>query len=676
MTDNLIGKTLANRYHISELIGSGGMATVYKAECNLLNRDVAIKVLKSSMRDDPSAVKNFTREAQAAAKLSHNNIVSVFDVGEEDGINYMVMEYVKGKTLKKYIQENGPLAWQEACDYAIQIGQALEAAHSKGVVHRDIKPQNILMTEDKELKVTDFGIANAATTETLAVGSSAMGSVHYISPEQARGGFTDARSDIYSLGIVLFEMLTGRVPFDGESAVSVALMHIEKQPPSVLDINPTIPADLAKVVSKAIAKEQISRYQSAAELVNDLRAVLASEPVEIRDYDDDDDDLGNTKKFVITDRDYDDEDEEPVREKKPKKKKKKKTESEKKADKAATLLAFFTIIVLALLTFGGYVYLKKGTGEIKVPNFVNMTLDDAVKLAADKGVTISDELEYSLSDEIEEGKIISQTPDAKSFIAPDEQVYVVVSIGSSGGDLSVPYVKGLDAHEGMQKIMDEGLQYNPIEEPSDTVAAGKIIRQSPEAGTKLNKNDVVNIHISTGKAEQTQTPVAVKSVVVPDLKGKSQLEAENELRQYNLKLGSINRKDSDAPEGEIISQSPLGGKTVLEGSAVSLFISTGTAAEATFVAPTIAPTSSADEPEDDNTYDANTDELVTKTYTFQMPDGDGSANVKITIDGDTEYEKVRNYGDIVSIDIMGRGRKKIVTFVNGKIKDEQTIDLE
>lgn len=673
MTDNLIGKTLANRYHISELIGSGGMATVYKAECNLLNRDVAIKVLKNSMKDDPSAVKNFTREAQAAAKLSHNNIVSVFDVGEEDGINYMVMEYVKGKTLKKYIQENGALPWQEACDYAIQIGQALEAAHSKGVVHRDIKPQNILMTEDKELKVTDFGIANAATTETLTMGSSAMGSVHYISPEQARGGFTDARSDIYSLGIVLFEMLTGRVPFDGESAVSVALMHIEKQAPSVLDINPTIPSDLAKVVSKAISKDQISRYQSAAEFVDDLRAVLASEPVEIREYDDDDDDMGDTKKFVITDSDFDDE---PKKKKNAKKTKKKKTESEKKADKAATLLAFFTIIVLGLLTFGGYVYLKKGTGEIKVPNFVNMTLDDAVKLAAEKGVTISDELEYSLSDEIDEGKIISQTPDAKAFIASDEQVHVVVSIGSSGGDLSVPYVKGLDAHEGMQKIMDEGLQYNPIEEPSDTVPTGKIIRQSPEAGTKLNKNDVVNIHISTGKAEQAQTPVAIKSVVVPDLKGKSQLEAENELRQYNLKLGSINRKDSDAPEGEIISQNPLGGKTVLEGSAVSLFISTGTAAEATFVAPTIAPGNEVPDEPDDEGEAAGTNKAVTKTYTFQMPEGEGSANVKITIDGDTEYEKVKNYGDIVSIDITGVGKKKIVTFINGKIKDEQTINLE
>lgn len=674
MSENLIGKTLANRYHISELIGSGGMASVYKAECNLLNRDVAIKVLKSSMRDDPSAVKSFSREAQASAQLSHNNIVSVFDVGEEDGINYMVMEYVKGKTLKKYIQENGALAWQEACDFAIQIGQALEAAHSKGVVHRDIKPQNILMAENKELKVTDFGIANAATTETLAVGSSAMGSVHYISPEQARGGFTDARSDIYSLGIVLFEMLTGKVPFDGESAVSVALMHIEKQAPSLAEMNLSIPSDLARVVSKAISKEQISRYQSAAEFVNDLRAVLASVPIEADEFDEEDD-FGDTRKFVITDNDYSDED--LPKKKKAKKTKKKKTEEEKKADKAATLLAFFTIIVLALLTFGGYVYLKKGSGEVKVPSFVNMTLEEASKLAAEKGVTLSDELEYSLSDEVDEGKIISQTPEARSFISSDEQVQLVVSIGSSGGNLSVPYVKGLDAHEGMQMIMEEGLEYNPIEEPSDTVAAGKIIRQSPEAGTKLNKNDVVNIHISTGKAEAIQTQTVIKSVVVPDLKGKSQLEAENELRQYNLKLGSINKKDSDAPVGEIISQSPLGGKTVLEGSAVSLFISTGVAAEETFVAPTFAPSEPNDEEEElDSSVPVKNDEPVTKTYTFQMPDGDGSANVKITIDGDTEYEKVRDYGDIVSIDITGKGTKKVVTFVNGKIKDEQTIDLK
>ena len=303
MIENLVGKTLADRYHILELIGTGGMATVYKAQCEVLKRDVAIKVLRDSVKDDESALRSFKQEAQAAAKLSHNNIIQVFDVAEEDGLDYMVMELVDGITLKKYIRENGPLSCQESIEFAIQIAQALEAAHSKNVIHRDIKPHNILVTEDKTLKVTDFGIAKAAGTETLVVDDhNAKGSVHYISPEQARGGFTDARSDIYSLGVVLFEMLTGKVPFDGESAVAVALMHIEKQPPSVLDFNPAVPSALADIVAKAISKEQQARYQTATELIEDLNAALSLKPVEVI-IPEDTEDLDETKKFHIDEKD-------------------------------------------------------------------------------------------------------------------------------------------------------------------------------------------------------------------------------------------------------------------------------------------------------------------------------------------------------------------------------------
>ena len=283
-TENLIGTTLGGRYDILEKIGTGGMASVFKAKDTLLNRFVAIKVLRDTLEGEVQVDSNFIKEAQSSASLSHNNVVSVFDVGEDQGINYMVMELVEGITLKEYIKENGALPWQEACDYAIQICQGMGEAHARNIIHRDIKPQNIIMTGNKTLKVTDFGIARAMAADTTIVGGTALGSVHYISPEQARGGFTDARSDIYSLGIVFYEMLTGKVPFDGDTAVSVALMHLEKEPVNVKCVNMDIPTDLAYVVMKAIAKEQSARYQNVNEMMDDIHAVLAEESLPSRDY--------------------------------------------------------------------------------------------------------------------------------------------------------------------------------------------------------------------------------------------------------------------------------------------------------------------------------------------------------------------------------------------------------
>jgi len=674
MNNNLIGKTLANRYNILELIGTGGMASVYRAKCGLLNREVAIKVLRDSVKDDENALASFKQEAQAAAKLSHNNIVSVFDVGEEDGIDYMVMEYVNGRTLKKYILENGSLPWQEACNFGIQICHALEAAHSKGVVHRDIKPQNIIMTEEKELKVTDFGIAKAAATETMKIGDkSAMGSVHYISPEQARGGFTDARSDIYSLGIVLFEMLTGKVPFDGESAVSVALMHIEKPAPSVLSYNNSVPAALSAVVAKAISKEQSARYQSVVDFYNDLHAVLAEQPVDAgrEQIADEDEDLGTTKKFKVPETEVEHED------KKKRGKKQPKTEAQKKADKTATALAFLTVIVLFLVIFGVYSLMKTSTGEILVPDFKNMLLDDAVKLAAEHGLTISDELEYSLSDDVEEGKIIFQTPDAKTYAKEDDPIHVVVSIGSSGGSISVPYVKGITVEEAIEKIIESDLTYILNEEPSTTIPAGQVIRQSPEVGTKLNANDVVTLHISSGAPPATQTPHPVENVVVPSLYGETHASAEAICMQYNLRLVSVSKKDSDLPADTVISQSPEAGKPVTAGTSISIVLSTGTGTpDNSFVPPTIPPVNTPSPEAEETAAPEKEDELTTKTFSLTVPGTEGTSEVKITVDGDTYYEKTKNRGETVSIDISGKGEMKIVAFIDGKIAAEEVVNFD
>ncbi len=668
MIESLVGKTLADRYHILEVIGTGGMATVYKAQCEVLKRDVAIKVLRDSVKDDESALKSFKQEAQAAAKLSHNNIIQVFDVAEEDGLEYMVMELVDGITLKKYIQENGSLSCRESIEFAIQIAQALEAAHSKNVIHRDIKPHNILVTEDKTLKVTDFGIAKAAGTETLVVDDhNAKGSVHYISPEQARGGFTDARSDIYSLGVVLFEMLTGKVPFDGESAVAVALMHIEKQPPSVRDLNPAVPSSLADIVAKAISKEQQARYQTATELIDDLSAVLASKPVEVV-VSADGEDMGETIEFRI--------DEKDLKKKKTKHKKEKtpKTPEQKKADRTATILAFITVIIIMLAAFGIYANMRKSTGRVIVPDFTNALLEDAVKLATEKGLVIYEEVEYSLSDEIEEGRIISQTPAAKSFAKKSDPIHVVVSIGSSGGNIATPYVKGIAVEEAINEIIESDLTYILNEEYSESIPLGMVIRQSPDVGTKLNKDDVVSIYVSMGPTPASKTPTPTEDVIVPSLYGETRTAAEALCNQWNLKLVSVNSKPSDMPAGTVISQSPEAGKQVVAGTQVSIVLSTGVSLGGEeFVAPTIMPTKTIPPEEGEDPAEVNLD--VTKEFTMVLPEGVGSVDVKITVDGDTEFEKTKNYGDTVSIDITGRGRKRLVVFLDGKIVKEEYIEF-
>ena len=271
---DLVGKIIGNRYEILEKIGVGGMATVYKAKCHVLNRYVAIKVLKDEFTTDEEFIRRFNTEAQSAASLSQSNIVSIYDVANEDNIYYIVMELVKGKTLKQIINEDGALPWKWSVNIAIQIASALETAHKNNIVHRDVKPHNIIITEDGIAKVTDFGIAKAVSNSTITAFGTTIGSVHYFSPEHARGGFTDAKSDIYSLGIVMYEMLTGRVPFDADTAVSVALKHMQEKPVEPMKLNPSIPFAVNRIIMKAIQKEVGLRYQSATEMIKDLTLAL------------------------------------------------------------------------------------------------------------------------------------------------------------------------------------------------------------------------------------------------------------------------------------------------------------------------------------------------------------------------------------------------------------------
>lgn len=569
-SDNLVGITLGNRYDMLEKIGTGGMATVYKAKDTLLNRYVAIKILRDSLEGEEQVVSNFIKEAQSSASLVHNNIVSVYDVGEEGGLNYMVMEYVDGITLKEYIKQKGALPWQEACDFAIQIGQGISEAHSINIIHRDIKPQNILMTKDKTLKVTDFGIARAVAGETTVVGGSALGSVHYISPEQARGGFTDARSDIYSLGIVLYEMLTGKVPFDGDTPVSVALMHLEKEPVNVKCVNLDIPTDLAYVTMKAISKEQSNRYQNVQEFVDDLHAVLADEPLPSRD--DVYEEVVPQEDYAYDDEsDFDDnldvpetvEEEEPYEEELPargrtKRKKvvKKKNKKQKKEDRIAVVLAISTAAVILLIVLGAFFFINMRKEAI-VPDLKNMTIEQATAEIEKAGLHLADEIEYSLSDTVAENCVISQDPTAKKVVAKNSDVKLIVSIGSSGGDIVAPDVTGKQFDEAIAEILELELNYTVVEDESDDVPSGYVIRQTPLGGTKLNKDDIINIHVSKGKGgSSAQATPATERVSVPSIIGLGREQAEATLKANGLNLGNVSRKASSAQEGTVISQSP------------------------------------------------------------------------------------------------------------------------
>jgi serine/threonine-protein kinase len=701
--ENLVGVTLGNRYEILEKIGSGGMATVYKAKDNLLNRFVAIKVLRDALEGEEQVVTNFIKEAQSSASLVHNNIVSVYDVGEEGGLNYMVMEHVDGITLKAYIKEKGMLPWQEACDFAIQIGQGINEAHTQNIIHRDIKPQNILMTKDKILKVTDFGIAKAVASETTVVGGTALGSVHYISPEQARGGFTDARSDIYSLGIVLYEMLTGKVPFDGDTAVSVALMHLEKDPVNVKCINMEIPTDLAYVTMKAISKEQHSRYQNVQEMLSDLHAVLADEPLPSRenlaDIEDDFADIGgDTRKITIPEEKIEEVEENRGRNTR-KKEKQKKTAAQKRADRMASVLAISTVIVLVLIAVGTLLIFNSRK-EAVVPDFANMTIEEATAAAEKSGILIADEIEYSLSDVVDENKVISQDPAAKTLVDKGSSVKLIVSIGSSGGNIAVPDVTGKAYDLAISEIMGAGLNYTVVEETSNLVESGKVIRQTPIAGTRLNSNDIVTLHISKGNAStDTTTTTQTEKVSIPSLIGLSKEQAEATLTANGLVLGVTTRKASSSPEGTVISQSPSLGKMAAKGSTVSIVLSSGNESSTQTVAEEEIAAQSTPVPETNtaadnsttntgsSTVDTDTSNTVstdndtsntvsessTKTFTVKIPDAaDDTVEVEIIADGRTIHDAVHSKDEgSVSVEIKGSGSISVQAYIDGaKVSDK------
>ena len=514
----LIGKVLAGRYEILEEIGSGGMAVVYKAKCRLLNRFVAVKVLRPDLQNDNEFVRRFNVEAQAAASLTHPNIVSIYDVGNEDGLHYIVMEYVKGITLKEYIDEKHILPWREAVGYAVQIAKGLEQAHKNSIIHRDIKPHNIIMKDDGVLKVTDFGIARANVQSTMTCEDSAIGSVHYISPEQARGGYTDERSDIYSLGIVLYEMLTGTVPFDSERPVTVAIMHLQDKPVPPREHNLSIPLPLERIVLKAMGKEVSGRYKNAGELVSDLEAVLNDPTREINSEETNDEtvamDGGQTIKMpaVKADKKIEVKESEKSVDKKTPQKKTPSQIDKNKERKVITIAIISAVLVIgiisaAFLSITGIGDMLAGSERIEIPKLEGLLYDDAVE----KYVDTDEETDYKFNivrgkttdSDKKAGTILSQEPEAGTKVKKKEVIVITVEISGGSSDIILKnYTRYKDSREVEMEIEELGLKAEFEEETSDTIPTGSVIRQEPVAGTTVKKGDKITFYVSKGPEEE------------------------------------------------------------------------------------------------------------------------------------------------------------------------------
>lgn len=581
---NLESVVLQGRYEIIEKIGSGGMSNVFRAKDLKLGRMVAIKVLKDEFCTDLNFVEKFKREAQAAASLLGENIVNIYDVVDEGRYHFIVMELVDGITLKEYIRIKGKLDITEGVSIAIQVARALKTAHAQHIVHRDIKPQNILITDDSKVKVADFGIARAVSEQT--VNANAIGSVHYISPEQARGGRCDARSDIYSLGITMYEMFTGRVPFTGESTVAVALAHLEQAmtPPSVY--NNKISPNLERIILKCTKKDPANRYQNITELLDDLENVLLNpdtpyeisgstkiikaedtamlsrvEPID--DMSDDEYERGD-KEEEDDDDEYDEEDE--------------------KMDKIMSVAGVvIAVIIVVLLVFfvGRFTGVFGGKGsdtsqskldstQTKMPDVVGLSEKMADKKLSDNNLQMQvKSSEYS--DTVEKGNVISQEPKADEVVSKYSKVSVVISLGSDAFDISKLNLVGKTKESAESLLKENGFSTDTKEEPSDTVPKGSVISYTP---TKPKNGERVTLTVSSGKK--------ITKVVVPNITGMSESEAKTLLETNGLILGKkAEQHSATVAKGIIIGQSTAAGSSVDSGSSVDYAVSNGVAPETT-----------------------------------------------------------------------------------------------
>ena len=554
---NIEGKLLGSRYEIIEKVGNGGMATVYRATDKVLKRDVAVKILRDEFTTDEEFIRRFEAEAQSAARLTNANIVSVYDVGVDGNLYYIVMELIQGKTLKEIIiKEGGPLPWKWSINVAIQIASALEVAHRNNIIHRDIKPHNIIITEDGVAKVTDFGIAKAVSNSTITAFGTTIGSVHYFSPEHARGGLTDAKSDLYSLGVVMYEMVTGKVPFDADTPVSVALKHMQEMPQEPIELNPNIPMSVNKIIMKALQKDTNLRYQSATEMLDDLNMCLKNPEgdfVEELEYDE------TAKTQVINTSRLQEE------AKKDKNSNGKKENKFKKFIKNHKVLSsIIGLILLFAISLGGTMGVLSLTNppEVEMPKVIGMTKDEAQKAIEDAKLKFEVEKE-EYSKDVEEGRVISQDPtymERFNKVKQGSTVKVVISKGQE--KTKVPKVIGMKQDEAVKTLEDAKLKVEVIEEPSKKVQEGYVISQETDAETETFAGETVKIHVSTG----------VEKATVPDVIGNSEADAKKSLEALGFVVATTTAEDSSKATGVVLKQSIDSGKSVEKGTSITITV--------------------------------------------------------------------------------------------------------
>lgn len=558
---DLEGKILGNRYEIIEKIGNGGMATVYKSKDRVLNRYVAVKILRDEFTTDEEFIKRFRIEAQSAASLTHPNIVSIFDVGNEGSLYYIVMELIKGKTLKEIItEENGPLPWKWSLNVVTQIASALETAHKNNIVHRDIKPHNIIITEDGIAKVTDFGIAKAVSNSTITAFGTTIGSVHYFSPEHARGGYTDAKSDLYSLGVVMYEMLTGRVPFDADTPVSVALKHMQEEPVEPKELNENIPQVVNDIIMKAMQKDVNLRYQSATEMLKDLNAALKNPDdnfVHIGSN------IGAATQRISTQEIA--EAERKAKEANNPKNGKKPNKFIEFVKKHKALSFVIGAIILFFVAFGATMGIVElvNPNDVQIPDLVNKTQDEAEQIVKElklKLVVKSEEY----NENVEEGKIISQDPAYQENYTIKEHSEISVVISKGTETVEVPDVVGKTREEAEKLLKDAGLVAEITEENDEKVEAGIVLSQDIEDGETVNKGSTVKLVVSKGSG--------IVNVEVPSLVGKTEQEARNLLTEAGLKVNVVNDEDEAKNDGVVLRQSKDAGTEVQEGTTITITV--------------------------------------------------------------------------------------------------------
>jgi len=594
-----IGMMIGDRYEILEKIGTGGMSDVYKAKCHKLNRFVAVKVLKQEFGENENFVSKFRIEAQAAAGLMHPNIVNVYDVGEENGIHYIVMELVEGITLKRYIEKKARLSFKEAVSIAIQVSMGIEAAHNNHIIHRDIKPQNIIISRDGKVKVTDFGIAKAATSNTIT--SNVMGSVHYTSPEQARGGYSDEKSDIYSLGITMFEMLTGRVPFNGETTVAIAIKHIQEELPMPSQYVPEIPGSVEGIVLKCCQKSPDRRYQNMQEVIADLKQSLLNPDADFVVMNDPemeggtrmitDSDMDQIKRRTVyqentgrvavgdsmrlwteSEPEYDEELDEDDYDYNP------------KMEKITTWLAIIggiviciIVIILAIHVFGNdneegnegssvIVTQQPSSGEdivyVKMPDVKGWVVEDARNALYQAGLNST--VEYQISDTIDAGVVITTNVAVNTEVPKGSTVILYASSGQE--EIEVPNLDGYTYVRANSELTDLGFVVKKAEGYSNDVAIGYVISQTPAAGTSVPKGTNITVTVSVGKDK----------IWVPGLLGKTENEATSEAKAAGLKIESVSYVyNSEYEAGQVCYQSYSQGSYVEPGTSMDLKVSKG-----------------------------------------------------------------------------------------------------